>query len=114
MLLGKLRLEKATDEDAIRWLLTSPFNRDEAGIRKKVIATSGQTNNAIEKLATSGYQIIPFGENTSNQTLEDISVEVDAVWTADGTLPISTIEQIINKQGKILWVEHLTNADNYN
>ncbi|AXI10703.1 aminotransferase class V-fold PLP-dependent enzyme [Oceanobacillus sp. 143] len=103
---------KATEEDAIKWLLSSPFNRDETGIRKKAIAISGQTNHAIRKLATSGYQIIPFGENTSNQTLEDIPLEVDAVWTADGNLPNSTIEQIINKQGKILWVEHFTNADN--
>ncbi|RDW20472.1 PLP-dependent aspartate aminotransferase family protein [Oceanobacillus chungangensis] len=109
---GEAKTLKTTDEDAIKWLLTSPFNRDEAGIRKKVIATSGQTNHAIKKLASSGYQIISFGENTSYQTLEDIPVEVDAVWTADGTLPISSIEQIINKQGKILWVEHLAKADN--
>ncbi|WP_106495936.1 PLP-dependent aspartate aminotransferase family protein [Lentibacillus sp. Marseille-P4043] len=110
-----------TNEDAVKWLLSSPFARDAGNIRKKVIAVIGnETNNPYEnatKLKQLGYQIVPISnqEQTNSQEkytkLSDVPFDIDAVWLAEGTLPSGTIEQFINKQGKILWVENPAVSD---
>lgn len=99
-------LFEATEEDAIKWLLTSPFDRKDGGARKKVIATVTDSDNKLDKsgkqLETLGFSVIPINGESK---LEDIPEEVDAVWVNNKQLPQSTIEQFINKQGKILLVE---------
>lgn len=40
-----------------------------------------------------------------------MSLEIDAVLSYDKILPPETIEQFINKDGKILWVENPKNTD---
>ncbi|MBY7144855.1 aminotransferase class I/II-fold pyridoxal phosphate-dependent enzyme [Virgibacillus sp. NKC19-3] len=99
-------LFETTEDDAITWLLSSPFDRKDGAIRKKVIAAVTSADNTLDKdekqLAALGFSIIPINEEAK---LEDIADEVDAVWVNNQQLPQSTIEQLINKQGKILWVE---------
>ncbi|RLL42950.1 aminotransferase class I/II-fold pyridoxal phosphate-dependent enzyme [Oceanobacillus piezotolerans] len=101
-----------TEEDAVRWLLSSPFDRTE-GIRKKVIATYGEKNETAKRLAALGYEVISFGEegNTDYQSLSEISSDVDAVWV-NGNVPGSDILQSIDKQVKIIWLENTDDAEN--
>ncbi|RKQ31495.1 PLP-dependent aspartate aminotransferase family protein [Oceanobacillus halophilus] len=108
---GEAPVIKTTDEDAIKWLLSSPFNRSEAGIRKKVIASAGSTQASAKKLEALGYEIIPFGETEEYKELATIPQDIDAVWINGESLPSTTIEQFINKQGKILWVENAAQSD---
>ncbi|WP_373894085.1 aminotransferase class V-fold PLP-dependent enzyme [Virgibacillus sp. CBA3643] len=104
-------LFEATEEDAIKWLLSSPFDRKDGGARKKVIAIVTGDDNTLGKsgrqLAALGFSIVPINAESK---LEDIPDEVDAVWV-NKRLPQSTIEQFINKQGKILWVEETDTND---
>lgn len=89
-----------TDEDLIiHWLLHSPFDRTD-GIHKKVIAfpensISQVVSTNIEKLKLYGFDV---------QNLSDAAC-VDAVIVSDDNLPPSAIEELVNKQVKILWVE---------
>lgn len=100
---------QTTDEDAISWLLSSPFDRKDGAVRKKVIAVVGKENNQRrQQLEELGFQIIPVNESN---TLTTISGEIDAVWITDGILPAITIEQFINKNGKILWLENVFGSD---
>lgn len=104
-------------EDAIKWLLNSPFTRDEGTISKKTIAVFNLSNPASElyktaaKLQRLGFQIVPINESEqetlgqqSYKQLADVPFNIDAVWL-NGKVSPTTIEQLINKQGKILWVE---------
>lgn len=104
-------------EDAIKWLLSSPFKRDAGTVSKKVIAVfdlndpSSQFYKSAEQLEQLGFHIVPInesgqesvGENSYKQ-LAEVPFDIDAVWLNGKVLP-TTIEQFINKQGKILWVE---------
>ncbi|PAV31453.1 O-acetylhomoserine sulfhydrylase [Virgibacillus profundi] len=94
-------LYEATDEDAINWLLSSPFDRNNGAVRKKVIAVV-ESNDSVQQLKELGFGIIQVNETSE---LNDIQGNVDAVWVNNQPLAQSTIEQFINKQGKILWVE---------
>jgi O-acetylhomoserine (thiol)-lyase len=99
-------IEKATGQDTksnteedtiINWLLHSPFERTEEGIRKKVIALPGSNTSAEEKLKLFGYNV---------QNFTDASL-VDVVIQESDKLPPSAIEDFVNKQVKVLWVETL-------
>lgn len=81
-----------TSENAIEWLLSSPFDRTE-GLRQKTIAISGSEElaNKVTTLQASGYNII---------SLEDAKDEaIDAVVT-DGDLDTEK-----SKDAKIIWAE---------
>ncbi|WP_164667507.1 PLP-dependent aspartate aminotransferase family protein [Virgibacillus doumboii] len=108
-----------TDDDAINWLLSSPFDRGSEGIRKKTIAVIGleDSNSSFYKrtkqLQQLGFQVVPVsssGKEILNEQsyakLVDVPFDIDAVLADDNTLPPETIEQFINKNGKILWVEN--------
>ncbi|WP_156290151.1 PLP-dependent aspartate aminotransferase family protein [Oceanobacillus salinisoli] len=108
---GEAPVIQETEEDAIKWLLSSPFDRAGGAIRKKVIASTGSTCEIAAKLEKLGYQLIPFGDGQEYKALADIPDNIDAVWIKGESLPSSTIEEFINKQGKLLWVENSAQAD---
>lgn len=91
-----------TDSTLIQWLLHSPFDRSDGGLRKKVIATLGDDqNDALTRLKSFGYEIT---------NLADIK-EADIVFIAKEALPASVIEECINKQVKALWIESPNHQD---
>jgi len=92
---GESGLLEDTDDTAIEWLLSSPFDRAE-GVRQKVIATVGADDEAINKLRALGFQITSL-KDTDN---------VDALWVSGEKVPAETIEQLINKQAKILFADN--------
>ena len=91
------------EKDAINWLLSSPFDRSNGGVRKKTIAVAGEGTSA-EGLKELGFTV------TAVNDVSDVSSEVDAV-VVNKELPASLIEQFINKQVKILWVEQSSGHD---
>lgn len=90
---------QTTEENAITWLLSSPFDRSE-GLRKKIIATTNAASDAAVKLGKLGYQIVSLEDG------KDIPNDIDALWLKDGNLSASAVEQLSEKQVKILWVEN--------
>src|SRR5699024_1807170 len=90
---------QTTEEDAIEWLLHSPFDRNSGVARKKVIAIAGQNEHA-KQLEACGYEVIL----TSQDQLNDIP-DVDVLWINKDVSP-QALKQLRNKQGKVLWVEH--------
>ncbi|MCF3943508.1 PLP-dependent aspartate aminotransferase family protein [Oceanobacillus alkalisoli] len=94
-----------TAEDAVNWLLHSPFDRSE-GLRKKAIAVAGVEDATEKKLRNYGFEVIAV-ENA--EQLSDVSGSLDALVVNAEELPKEIIEQLINKESKILWLE--TNAD---
>lgn len=96
-------LEKATgiktidtsNEDAIQWLLSSPFDRSE-GLRQKTIAVSGSESLFIktQTLVASGYNIVQLGATEEE--------EIDAIVT-DGA-----VDQSNFASAKIIWTEQTT------
>ncbi|MUK90677.1 aminotransferase class V-fold PLP-dependent enzyme [Ornithinibacillus sp. L9] len=110
------RLIKPTEEDAIQWLLSSPFQRNNGSIRKKVIAVYGGENDLLENLIGLGYQVVSI-RNSINPVVENfndlasVPYDVDAILVQKGPLPPTTIEQLINKLGKIIWVLEPCSSD---
>ncbi|MFC4558161.1 aminotransferase class V-fold PLP-dependent enzyme [Virgibacillus kekensis] len=115
---------QTTEEDAINWLLSSPFAREDGGIRKKTVAVYGLDKpvgdfaDKIKKLGQFGYDIVPVGQSGEEivgkqpvEQLNDIPSPVDAVLASNTPLPAELIEQFINKSGKILWVENPDGSD---
>lgn len=111
---------QVTTEDTIKWLLSSPFKRDQGAVGKKVIAAFGLDDSSsklyesAEQLQQLGFHIVPIGEETldenSYKQLADVPFDIDAVWFGGKILP-TTIEQLINKQVKIVWVEESAVSD---
>lgn len=104
---------KATEEDAINWLVKSPFKREEGAVSKKVIAafdlddSSNELSESAKKLQQLGFTIVPINEaeqGNSYKRLADVPFDIDAVWFSEKVLP-TTVEQLINKQVKIIWAE---------
>lgn len=106
-----------SEADLVRSLLSSPFIREEGAVRKKVIAIaepnqeSSERASQFEKLQSLGFHVISIGTDTSLFTketykeLQDVPSQVDIVVVLGQQLPDSLIEQLINKQGNVLWVE---------
>lgn len=99
-------------EAAQKWLLHSPFDRSK-GIRKKVVAVLGYQSapasfqNDINKLKSFGYEVL-----LGDKTIADLNVvSIDVVLSHSQALPKTIIEQLINKQGKLLWIENETKVD---
>jgi len=84
-----------TEEAAIEWLLASLYDRTDGGARKKVIATVGADDKDVNELKAFGYQ---------TPSIEDAE-SIDAAWVK-GDVPAETIEQLISKQAKILFVDN--------
>ncbi|MBM7601138.1 O-acetylhomoserine (thiol)-lyase [Virgibacillus halotolerans] len=99
---------ETTEEDAISWLLSSPFERQDGGIRKKVIAAIGlevathDFTQQVNDLKALGFQVVTVNKENP---LASIEGDVDAVWVDNQVISSAIIEQLANKQGKILWVE---------
>ncbi|QKY70546.1 PLP-dependent aspartate aminotransferase family protein [Lentibacillus sp. CBA3610] len=121
---GEALTIEPTEEDAIQWLLASPFDRTNGDIRQKTIAVFGLDNTDdafyqnVKQLQKLGFNIVPITssekEILNNETFDQLSsvpVSIDAVLTNDHTLPAQTIEQLTNKEGKILWAENAAAAD---
>ena len=88
-----------TEEVAVEWLLATLYDRTEAGARRKSIATVNVEEEAVNKLQKFGY-ITPVLEEAD---------AVDAVWV-NGEIPSELIEQLVNKQVKILFTDGATDA----
>ncbi|TMN22069.1 PLP-dependent aspartate aminotransferase family protein [Lentibacillus cibarius] len=95
-----------TEKDAISWLLASPFDRANGGLRKKVIAVVGgtsadTTSKQAEQLAQLGFQIIRIDEATFTEQ-SGLPNVIDAVLTSEPVTP-KILDQLAQKDGKILW-----------
>ncbi|ENH97686.1 O-acetylhomoserine (thiol)-lyase [Gracilibacillus halophilus YIM-C55.5] len=100
---------RVTEEQAINWALSSPFAREEAGIRQKTIAIAGYQAakaDTIKKLQKLGYQIVPISrQETSLYGMEtiahtkDMEDVVDILYIVDA----NEAEGQINEQTKIVW-----------
>ncbi|GAB3048415.1 O-acetylhomoserine aminocarboxypropyltransferase/cysteine synthase family protein [Virgibacillus ainsalahensis] len=101
---GEPGLYEPTEEDVVKWLLSSPFDRSNGGIRKKVIATVS-ADQASEKLEKIGFEVIAIDE------VSNAPDEADAIWVKDQQVSASIIEEVANKQGKILWAENASDVD---
>lgn len=87
------------EEDAIKWLLRSPFDRHD-GARQRVIAIVGLDDSQttqVNKLQVAGFQVEPL------VNLGDAEV-IDAIWTS-GDVSAADIKHATDKQAKILWIE---------
>lgn len=98
---------EVTEKDAIKWLLSSPFDRKDGAVRKKVIGTVVRTGDTIgenaKQLEALGFDVITINEDT--QLDDSVADEVDALLLGNLQLPQSTLEEFVNKQGKIVWSE---------
>lgn len=99
---------KTTEADVIDWLLHSPFDRSE-GLRKKTIASKGLPEETKKKLESYGFQVISVGENETVQKLTDIPEALDVLLIHNEALPPATIEELINKESKVLWITNYSN-----
>jgi len=89
-----------TEDDAITWLFSSPFDRSE-GLRQKTIAVLG-SDALLEKvfqLSKSGYNIVRFNDHQ-----EDV---IDAVVTDESS------QQHDYNNTKIIWTEQNDGPDSY-
>lgn len=115
---GETPVIQSSEEDAIQWLLASPFDRSNGDIRQKAIAVFGLDSGDDEfyqntqKLKQLGFKIVPISlsepsvlEEEAYSQLQDVPITVDAVLTNDETLPGQTAETLAKKDGKILWAE---------
>lgn len=83
------------EERAIEWLLSTLYEQTESGARRKSIATVHVEDEEVRKLKQLGYITVALDEAET----------VDAVWVK-GEVPANTIEQLVNKQAKILFIDN--------
>lgn len=94
---------KESEQEAINWLLHSPYDRSE-GLRQKVIATSGvEDTDTIQKLQATGFLVSPIEELAETN-------QIDALW-ANSQITPTQIEIFADKKGKILWAEKDVNQE---
>jgi len=86
-----------TDENAIKWLFSSPFDRSE-GLRQKTIAVKevDETFQDAKKLIAQGYKIIKL-EEANEETI------IDAIVADE--LSAEEADAISQKEVKIIWGE---------
>lgn len=116
---GKAPTIEPTEEDAINWLLASPFDRANGGIRQKTIAVFGldSTDSSVyqsaKRLQQLGFQIVSI--NPSEKTIltdktfdqiNNVPLTVDAVLTNDQALPADLTKQLNEKNTRIVWAEN--------
>lgn len=85
----------SNEDDAIEWLLSSPFDRSE-GLRPKTIAVTGSDSLLTEtkELAKKGYNII---------SLTDIGTEKVDVILTDQTVTAALVEEYAKVGPAIIW-----------
>lgn len=83
---GKL---DTTEEDAIQWFFSSPFDRSE-GLRQKTIAVQGpeELTAKAKKLAKNGYRIIQLADAAEDD-------KIDLLYTNDNEAAKSTAATIV-------------------
>ncbi|WP_042221312.1 O-acetylhomoserine aminocarboxypropyltransferase/cysteine synthase family protein [Oceanobacillus manasiensis] len=111
---GKTTSHRPTEDDAIEWLVRSPFDRSNGTVRQKAIAVyraeiNIETDKTIQQLRSFGFLVAVIQDEVNEGTqyytrLSDVPYQVDAVYVDDHRLPSDTLEQLINKQSGILWV----------
>src|SRR5699024_116033 len=86
---GEASIE-ATDEDAVQWLVSSPFDRSE-GLRQKTRAVNGSESlfERASQLSKNGYQVIKLADAADT--------EIDVIYT-DTTINAETANK-----AKIIW-----------
>ncbi len=108
---GKDPVIKTTEEDALQWVLSSPFARENGNIRKKTIAAHGADETKRKKLSALGYEVVTFGDDAADyKELQDVPSPVDAVWVG-GNIPKTIIEAIIQKEVHLLFAEQAENNE---
>src|SRR5699024_1884735 len=87
---------ETSEEDIIKWLFSSPFDRSE-GLRQKTIAVKGseQLLKETEKLSKQGYHIVRLDEVNT----EDV---IDVVVTDENQIA-KEIEAVTDQGLKIIW-----------
>src|SRR5690625_807962 len=108
-------IEKATgistletsEEDAIKWLFSSPFDRSE-GLRQKTIAIKGseQLFEVASELTKQGYNIVKLEETNADDVI-DVLVTNQTV-TAEESAALS------NQGLKIIWSTEATSTEELN
>ena len=80
-----------TEDQAIKWLFSSPFDRSE-GLRQKTIAVHGADTlfDQASQLAKKGYQIIKL-QDASEDTV------IDVIYTD------TTIDREVANKAKFIW-----------
>lgn len=109
----------SSEDNAIHWLLHSPFARTENGARKKTIAVYGLDQatstfyDQIKHLKARGFEILPIASNAGTllqtpayEKLQDVEKEIDAVLFKQDSIPADLVEQLIQKEVKIAWFEN--------
>src|SRR5699024_3085096 len=81
---------ETTDEDAVQWLFSSPFDRSE-GLRKKTSAVNGSESlfERASQLSKNDYQVIKLADAADT--------EIDVIYT-DTTINAETANK-----AKIIW-----------
>jgi len=87
------------EEMAVEWLLATLYDRTEAGAKRKSIAAVNVEEDAVKQLQRFGY---------ATPVLEEAET-VDAVWV-EGEISSELIDQLVNKQVKILFTNETTEA----
>ncbi|WP_163969431.1 PLP-dependent aspartate aminotransferase family protein [Oceanobacillus halotolerans] len=109
---------ETTDEDVLHSLFASPFARENGAVRKKAIAVvigdepSDLFLTRIKQLEQFGFQVVLIGNGKVSDSIETydtltvVPYQIDAVWVNEQVLPPKTIEELINKEGKVLIIEN--------
>lgn len=100
-----VRTIDTTTEDAIKWLLSSPFDRAD-GLRQKTIAVSGSETltNKVATLEASGYKVVTLadsGEETIDAVVTDETIDVNScentniIWSEKSNSGLESNKAII-------------------
>src|SRR5690606_7842587 len=96
----------STEEEAIKWLFSSPFDRSE-GLRQKTIAVN--TENDLQKafnLSKQGYKIIKLDDTNKDEVIDVIVTEKP--------LSENEIDTYSNQGLKIIWSTDSNTFENVN
>ncbi|MFC2948983.1 PLP-dependent aspartate aminotransferase family protein [Virgibacillus sediminis] len=104
---GEQGLHDSNEQNAVKWLLASPFDRSGGAVRKKVIVALGD-HPSSSKLKNLGFEVIAV--NDASDLGEDIEA-VDAILADGKQLSQTAVDQFINKQAKIIWVDNPGDAE---
>ncbi|SER89470.1 O-acetylhomoserine sulfhydrylase [Gracilibacillus ureilyticus] len=106
---------KADAEKAVAWALSSPFAREDGGIRPKNIAVIGYSEeaaNTVSKLQKQGFHITPISDQESSlygvstvSNPSDIEGEIDITLVVD-----ASNASLVSEKSKIVWFRN--EADN--
>lgn len=90
---------KDTEDTASQWLLSSPFDRADGGLRQKSIAVIGAdaVREEVEGLKALGFAIqeLELASKADDQT--------DAIWFANKEIAACAIDKLENKHVKVIW-----------